>query len=160
MRAKEPTFTSGAPGAFARRESRGRRASRYALAAVMVGAGVLHFVVPKAYGRLIPPFLGSARPWVLGSGIVEIAAGALLALPRTRRIGAWATVATFVGVFPGNVYMALEGGLDDVDGFLGSATAAWLRLPLQVPLVLWALAHTRPDRRRRGAGTGSRGRRP
>lgn len=146
---KRPRFTSGAPGAFERGESRGRTASRYVLAAIMIGAGVLHFVIPKAYGRLIPPPLGPPRPWVLGSGVLEIASGALLAVPRTRRLGAWATAAMFVGVFPGNVYMALEGGLDDVDGFLGSATAAWLRLPLQIPLVLWALAHTRPAGRGR-----------
>jgi hypothetical protein len=39
----------------------------------------------------------------------------------------------FVAVFPGNVYMALEPG--DVPRW-----AAVARLPLQVPLVLWAVS--------------------
>ncbi|HWH27995.1 MAG TPA: hypothetical protein VNU26_03360, partial [Mycobacteriales bacterium] len=54
------------------------------------------------------------------------------AVPRTRRAGATAAAALLVAVFPGNVYMAVEPG--DVPRWLALA-----RLPLQVPLVLWAL---------------------
>lgn len=117
-------------------------ASRLALAGLMVGTGSLHFVVPRAYDRLIPRVLGQPRPWTLASGVAEIAAGALLGVPRTRRVGAWAVAAVLVGVFPANVDAAVRGGMP-ARGWLGSATAAWLRLPLQVPLVWWALRHRR-----------------
>lgn len=123
--------------------SRRRDLSRYLLAAVMVGAGALHFAAPGAYDPLIPSALGPPRPWVLGSGVAEAVAGGLLAVPRTRRIGAWAVVAVLVAILPGNVQMALDGGYPGAGGLAGNPVVAWLRLPLQVPLVLWALSHTR-----------------
>ena len=112
--------------------SRLRAASPYLLAAFLAGAGLTHFVAPEPYERLIPPFLGSPRAWVYGSGVVELAVAAAVAAPQTRRRGATAAALLLVAVFPGNVYMALEPG--DVPRWLAVA-----RLPLQVPLVLWAL---------------------
>lgn len=118
-----------------------RSASPYLLAGLLVGAGVTHFVRPELYDALVPPLLpGSSRAWVYGSGVVEGAVGLAVALPRTRRRGALAAAALFVAVFPGNVYMAFEPG--DVPRW-----AAIARLPLQVPLVLWALAVARRERR-------------
>ena len=117
-----------------------RKASPYLLAAVIGGSGVLHLVWPDFYERLIPPLLGSPRAWVYGSGVVEIACAAALVVPRTREKGALATAALLVAVFPGNVYLAFEPG--DVPRW-----AAIARLPLQVPLVLWALQVWRTARR-------------
>lgn len=112
------------------------------LAILLAGAGVLHFVKPGALTPLVPSQLGDPLPWVYGSGIAELACAAGLALPRTRRTAALATVALFVAVFPGNIQMAVDA--------LGSARASTAyqvitltRLPLQVPLVLWALAVAR-----------------
>lgn len=105
----------------------------------MAAAGSLHFVIPSAYQRIVPRALGPARALVLLSGAAEIGAGLLLASPRTRRVGGWATAALLVAVFPANVQMALDGGIPG-EGFpLGSPVVAWARLPLQVPLVVWAL---------------------
>lgn len=109
---------------------------------LMVGAGVLHFVIPDTYARIVPRALGDARAVVLASGVAEIVAGALLARRRTSRLGAWCTVAVLVAVFPANVQMALD-ARPRGQGWTPSALVAWLRLPLQVPLVLWALSHAR-----------------
>ena len=118
-----------------------RSASPYLLAGLLVGAGVTHFVRPEFYEVLVPPLLpGSSRSWVYGSGVVEAAVGLTVALPRTRRRGALAAAGLFVAVFPGNVYMAFEPG--NVPRWVAIA-----RLPLQVPLVLWALAVARRERR-------------
>jgi uncharacterized membrane protein len=128
------------------RSDRRRQASLLTLAAFMVGAGTLHFVIPSSYARIVPRVFGAgnARALVLASGAVEMAAGMLLVVPRTRRLGAWVTAALLVAVFPANVRMALDGGIPG-EGFpLGSPVVAWLRLPLQVPLVWWAWTHTRP----------------
>ena len=111
-------------------------ASPWLLAGLLGGSGVLHFATPRFYERLIPPFLGSARAWVYGSGLAELACAAAVAAPRTRRIGGLAAAAILVGVFPGNVWMAIEPG--QVPRWLAVA-----RLPLQVPLVLWALRVSR-----------------
>jgi uncharacterized membrane protein len=116
-------------------------ASPYLLAAVVGGSGILHLVSPGFYERLIPPFLGSPRAWVYGSGVVELVCAAAVVAPRTRAKGALATAGLLVAVFPGNVYLALEPG--DVPRWLAVA-----RLPLQVPLVLWALQVWRSARNR------------
>ena len=104
----------------------------------MLVAGAAHFVVPSAYDRLIPRFLGPPRPWIYGSGLAQIVGGALLAARRTRRAGALWTAAVLVLIFPGNVKMALDGGIPGASGPLTGPVAAWARLPLQVPLVWWA----------------------
>ena len=120
---------------------RGRltRASPYLLAALVGGSGVLHLVSPEGFERLIPPFLGSPRAWVYGSGVVEIACAAGLLHPSSRATAGLATAGLLVAVFPGNVYMAFEPG--EVPRWLAIA-----RLPLQVPLVLWALHVARQER--------------
>lgn len=123
-------------------ESTRTRRSRRVLSALLLVMGVLHFVVPSRFDALIPGFLGSPRPWVLGSGVAELATGGLLASHRTRRIGGWVAALTFVAVFPGNIKMAIDAGNPMASP---SAFAVWLRLPLQIPLVLWARSLTRAD---------------
>ena len=130
-------------------------AAPWLLAGLLATAGVLHFVAPRPFETLVPEELpGSQRAWVLGSGAVQLACAVAVALPATRRRGAWATAALFVGVFPGNVQMALDGGAPGVPGVLGSAAVAWARLPLQVPLVLWAVGVARRGATRRVSGPG------
>ena len=121
-------------------------ASRLALAAFMVAAGALHFAVPSAYARIVPPALGHARALVLVTGGAEIATGVLLVLPATRRLGGWLAAGLLVAVFPANVQMALQGGIAGASFPLDSAAVAWLRLPLQIPLVRWAWRHGRGPR--------------
>jgi uncharacterized membrane protein len=60
-------------------------------------------------------------------------------------------------VFPANVQMALDGGLEGARWPLDSPVAAWLRLPLQIPLVLWAACEARdqPESRGRARATSS-----
>jgi uncharacterized membrane protein len=118
----------------------GGSASALSLTALLAVAGVTHLVRPRLYERLIPPWLGDPRPWVLGSGLAELVCAAAVAAPRTRRTGALATGALFVAVFPGNVQMALDSrrGADGGWSWARRPAVAWGRLPLQVPLVLWA----------------------
>lgn len=118
----------------------GRRsgASAFALAGLLLAAGVTHFVIPRSYERIVPRLLGDPAFWVRWSGVAEIGCAALVAHPRTRRPAALAAVALFVVVFPANVQMALDGGLPGSSSPLGSAAVAWARLPLQIPLIWWA----------------------
>ncbi|TGB10094.1 hypothetical protein [Streptomyces sp. MZ04] len=105
------------------------------LAGLLAGAGVAHFAAPKPFDATIPRALpGSPRAWTYASGAVELALAAGVALPRTRRTAALATAAFFVGVFPANVQMAADWRSRPAP----LRAAALGRLPLQVPLVLWA----------------------
>jgi uncharacterized membrane protein len=107
------------------------------LAGLLGGAGVLHFVAPKPFDALVPDRLpGSRRFWTRASGAAELTCAAAVAAPRTRRLGG-AAAALFVAVLPGNVKMALD--YQRAGKPVAHRAVAWARLPLQVPLVLWAL---------------------
>ena len=95
--------------------------------------GVLHVVIPRAYESIVPDFLPAQRELVYASGLAEIAGGAALMHPRTRRAGMWLSIATLVAVFPANVHMALEPERYDIP-----PAALWARLPLQALLIAWA----------------------
>jgi uncharacterized membrane protein len=112
-----------------------RPRSRYALAALLLFMGVLHFVLPKPFMRIVPPFLGAPRFWTYASGVAELVSGGLLLSTRTRNLGGWAAAATIVAGYPANIWMAVDAGRPDDP----AAVAAWVRLPFQVPLVIWAL---------------------
>ncbi|MFJ6718268.1 MULTISPECIES: hypothetical protein [unclassified Streptomyces] len=105
------------------------------LAGLLATAAVAHAVAPKQFDAIVPRSLpGTPRQWTYASGAAELALAAGIAHPRTRRVAALATAAFFVGVFPANVKMAV-----DARGGAPARQAATLaRLPLQVPLVLWA----------------------
>ncbi len=110
----------------------------------MVVGGALHFVIPRSYQRVVPRVLGHAPLLVTASGIAEMVAGALIAVPRTRRLGAGLAFALLLLVWPANVQMALDGGLRGAGFPAGSPVVAWIRVPLQVPLLVWAWRHARP----------------
>ncbi|GGS53174.1 DoxX family protein [Streptomyces cinerochromogenes] len=105
------------------------------LAGLLAAAGVAHFAAPRQFDAIVPRALpGSPRAWTYGSGAVELALAAGIAVPRTRAAAAKAAAAFFVGVFPANVQMAVD--WRDRPAPLRAASLA--RLPLQLPLVLWA----------------------
>jgi uncharacterized membrane protein len=107
------------------------------LAALLTTTGVLHLAVPAPFDAIVPrPLPGPPRFWTLASGVAELAVAAAVAAPRTRRLGATAAAGLFVGVFPANVRMARDWS----DRSVAARAAAWARLPLQAPLVAWALA--------------------
>ena len=116
-----------------------RRRSRLGLAALMLGAGTMHFVSPEFFDELVPDSLpGATRTWVHASGVAELVCGGLLVSRRTSRVGAWLTLAVLVGVYPGNIYDAVQHPPTD-----GRGIASLVRLPLQFPLFWWAWTHTR-----------------
>jgi uncharacterized membrane protein len=122
--------------------------SRLSLPAVLLiiilgGAGVAHFAKPDFFDPIVPDWMpGSKRMVTYVSGVVELAAALLVAIPRTRRIGGWVALITFIGVYPANIQAALDGGMKEMDPPFNSAAAAWLRLPLQLPLfwLAWRVA--------------------
>lgn len=104
--------------------------TRFVVGAFAV-SGVVHLVRPSVFAPLIPRALGDPQPWVLGSGMVELACAAGLA---TRQ--AWApavTTATLAVVWVGNLQMAVD--LQHSRRPAWQKAAAWARLPVQVPLL-------------------------
>ncbi|GAA3115667.1 DoxX family protein [Streptomyces goshikiensis] len=110
------------------------------LAGLLAGAAVAHAVAPEKFDATVPRSLpGTPRQWTYASGVAELALAAGVAHPRTRRVAALATAAFFVGVFPANVKMAVDARRRSP----AVRAVAVGRLPLQVPLVLWARSVSR-----------------
>jgi uncharacterized membrane protein len=105
------------------------------LAALLSSSGVIHFVRPSTFTDLVPSWVpGTAHQVVYVSGAAELAVAALVAHPKTRRLGGYAAAALFVAVFPGNLKMALEPDQSSTLRYF-----AFARLPLQIPLIWWGL---------------------
>jgi len=114
-------------------------AARLRLAAMMLGAGVMHFVAPKFFEDIVPKWAGNAKFHVVWSGVGELLAGTLLVVPATRRVGAWLALVLLVLVYPANVQMAIDAGKPrDAESLI-----VWLRLPLQFPMFRAAWRQTR-----------------
>jgi uncharacterized membrane protein len=108
--------------------------SRALLGLTFIAAGALHFVRPRMYEAMMPRYLPAHRELVYASGVAEIAAGAGVLHPRTRRAAGWWLIATLVAIFPANVEMAI--GAERFAQF--PKAALWARLPFQGVLIAWA----------------------
>ena len=124
--------------------------ARWALAALLVAAGVGHLTTLRRGYRIAVPdwateLLRTDKDTiVVVSGVVEVVLGvAVLVLPKERRRVGAAIAAFFIAVFPGNVHQWRTGasapGLDTDGRRFG-------RLFLQPLLVAWALWSTRSAR--------------
>ncbi|MEU4807119.1 hypothetical protein [Actinosynnema sp. NPDC023587] len=116
--------------------TRSRSWSALALAGLLGTAGVTHFARPRPYDAIVPRSLpGKPRTWTYVSGVAEVALAAAVAAPRTRGLGGLLAAGFFAAVFPANVTMARAYRAKSP----GAKAIAFGRLPLQVPLILWAL---------------------
>jgi uncharacterized membrane protein len=112
--------------------------------AIFIASGFLHILHPEPYLRIMPPALPWPRALVSISGVAEILGGVGLLLRRVRRAAALGLVVLLVAVFPANIYMAAAHV--SFPGFLGESWVRWTRLPLQIPLIAWALYYTKSRR--------------
>lgn len=108
------------------------------MGAAFIGMGILHFAKPAPFEKIVPKMLPRKRELVHASGVVEIATGAMLLHPRTRRLGGLGAAGLLVGVFPANVQMTADAVTSKkAPGWFKAGTI--LRLPLQVPMIRIAL---------------------
>jgi uncharacterized membrane protein len=101
-------------------------------------AGVLHFTDTSWFEPIVPSILGSATFWVLASGVVEIAVGISLILPKTRKLGGYASAALLVALYPANLYMWIY-DVELGDGASLSPTGNVVRLFAQISGILLSL---------------------
>jgi uncharacterized membrane protein len=97
-------------------------------------AGAMHFVIPRAYKRIVPPYVPAPTAMVYASGVAEIAGGAGL-MTRHRRLAGWWLIATLAAVFPANLHMALNP--ERYSKVPGGTASLWARLPFQAVFAAW-----------------------
>jgi uncharacterized membrane protein len=114
---------------------------------VFILAGVNHFLNPRFYLRIMPPWLPAHEAMNAASGVAEIVGGAAIMCPdpRVRRLGGWFSIATLVAVYPANVHMAAHP--EDFPEVPGGRATLLARLPLQAVFIAWALAAMKPPAR-------------
>lgn len=103
------------------------------VAAIFTVSGVIHLVHPTTFTSIVPHFLPLKTELVYASGIAElICAGGLW---RRKRWAGIAGAVLLVLIWPANLQGAITAQQDhDSTRFL-----EWLRFPLQIPLIWFAL---------------------
>jgi uncharacterized membrane protein len=108
---------------------------RWLLAFAFVAIGVLHFVRPRPFEEIVPPFLPAPLALVYISGFFEALGGCGVLIPRLRRAAGWGLIALLIAVFPANIYMAVYN--IQPGGSTVSPAAQWIRLPFQAVFIAW-----------------------
>lgn len=116
-------------------------AAKFFTGRALLAMGVLHFVVPKAFLKIMPEWIPAQKACVYASGVTEAATAITSWHPRTRKMSRLLGIATMLGVFPANVDMAIRS-----ERYPEIPPAAlWARLPLQALFVFWIVKATGED---------------
>ena len=122
-----------------RSRERARRAGLGLVFLWFLIGGIAHFVATELEMTIVPPWLPWPRAAVLISGVCELLGAAGLLWSPTRRAAGWGLFALTLAVTPVHVYMLQQPGLFGVPVWL-----LWLRLPVQLALLLLIEWSTRP----------------
>jgi len=112
--------------------------SLYIMAGFYIVAGINHFVKPKFYLRIIPPYIPAPKAMNYISGAAEVLLGLLLLCPHYSTLAAWGIIALLIAIFPANVYHLTSAK----PGQGIPIWALYVRLPFQGLLIWWAWWHT------------------
>ena len=110
----------------------------YLLSLLFIVAGLLHFLKPRIYLKIMPRWMPFPHAVVLASGVMEIVLGVCLLFPDLTRIAAWGIIIFLILVFPANIVMAMK-------YYAKKSPYLWIaliRLPLQFLLIWWAWLYT------------------
>lgn len=109
----------------------------YFMATLYIFAGISHFRIPKFFLAITPKWVPYPEKVNILVGIIEIALGVLLLIPKTQSIAAYLIIALLVAVFPANFYH-FQKMREKGKGVIGTA----IRLPIQLLLIYWAYQYT------------------
>ncbi len=119
-----------------------KSAGLYIMALFYLLAGINHFISPGSYIKLIPPYLPLPEVLNIVAGIAEILLGVLLFFPAVRVKAAWGIIFLLIAFLPAHVYMIQQAPIQ-MGSFVITPFIAWLRLPVQLLLVVWAYQYCR-----------------
>ncbi len=101
-------------------------------------AGINHFIKPKFYLAIMPPYIPAHGLMVFLSGLAEVILGVALLFPATRTYAAWGIILLLIAVLPANIFMITSGKFTKIPEWI-----LWLRIPLQFLLIWWAYLYTK-----------------
>ena len=109
----------------------------YLMASLYILAGLLHFVYPRMYGRIMPNWIPLPKAMVFLSGVVEIVLGTDLFFSQTRIPGLYGIIAILILFLPVHTHMLR----DKKAAMEIPYWALLLRIPLQGFLIYWAYSY-------------------
>ena len=113
-----------------------------ALGVFFIFAGTMHFLRPKEYEAIMPPYVPAHKEMVAISGAGEIIGGVAALFPRAHGFCRLWLVALLILVFPANVHVAVHP--DEIKGLPAIPRwLLWARLPFQGVFIAWVLAGTK-----------------
>lgn len=120
------------------------------MAIFYIAAGINHFRSAQFYFKIMPPYLPYSYPLIYISGAIETLLGVLLLFDKTKNVAAWGLIVLLIAVFPANIQMLIN----YINENNSRLCVAIVRLPLQLPLILWAYTFTnhRQNRKRLSKG--------
>jgi uncharacterized membrane protein len=99
---------------------------------LLITAGINHFIRPAFYAGFIPDWLPLLTV-NYATGIIEVALGFGMIIPRSRRSAGIGTLLLMLFFLPLHLLDALR-----ENPVIGSRLFAWIRLGLQFVLIYWA----------------------
>lgn len=106
---------------------------------ILILAGVNHFIIPDFYLQIMPNYLPFPLALIYLSGLAEFFCGVFLIPTKTRRFGAWLSIALLIAIFPANVQMVFNEF--EKGGFMFYVAIA--RLPFQFLMIWWVYRFTK-----------------
>ena len=74
------------------------------MASLYIVAGIYHFINPKFYLKIMPPYIPWHKAMNYISGGAEVILGLLLFFTTYSTIAAWGIITLLFAVFPANIY--------------------------------------------------------
>lgn len=121
-------------------------AGRVGLALVFLFTSLGHFLKTGAMVEMLPPAIPARRTWVAASGVLEGILAVALLVPLSARAAGFAIGCFLLAVTPVNISAALRRA--DFGGHAAGPKYLWVRLPMQLLLLIWAFwfaTHTPPS---------------
>ena len=108
-----------------------------------ISVGVKHFTNPNFFLAIMPPYIPYHNFMVYLSGALEIGFALMMLFKKTRFYGCWGIILLLIAVFPANIYLYNS----EIPQKILSVTKleALIRLPYQLPLLLFAFWHSREE---------------
>ena len=117
--------------------------SIYLMSIGYMSIGLNHFIDPKFFLNIMPPYLPYHLELVYISGAFEIILGFGLLLKKYRFFVSWGLIFLLISVYPANIYLAFSSEAQralNISPFL----ASWVRLPTQFVFIAIAYWHSKP----------------
>ncbi len=108
---------------------------QYVIGGLFVIAGLLHFIAPDVYVKIMPDYIPWHKPMVYLSGVAEILGGAGIMISPYREAASWGLILLLLMVFPANITMFRKAYRRK--GLTMYTSLLLLRLPLQFVLIYW-----------------------